>query len=62
MNALSLDLNIRDYKQFQLNNFVQDFATLPFCIVYATDSADDKLDILNKLITSCIDRHAPLKE
>ena len=52
---------IRDMKNFDLQSYVQDAATLPFNLVYATDSADDSLDNLNKLLLSCIERHAPLK-
>ena len=52
---------IRDFKKFEINRFTEDVKSLPFNIVYASDTADDKLDLLNKLITSCIDRHAPLR-
>lgn len=52
---------IRDMKNFDLQTYVQDAAKLPYNLVYATDSADDSLDSLNKLLLSCIERHAPLK-
>lgn len=52
---------IRDYKNYILNDYVTDFSQLPLSVVYSSESADDKLDILNELISSCIERHAPLK-
>ena len=52
---------IRDLSRFCLNDYIQDFSSLPLNLVYATESADDKLDVLNNLILSCINRHAPLK-
>jgi len=36
-------------------------ASVPFNLVYTTDSANDSLDTFNKLLISCIERHAPLK-
>ena len=44
-----------------MDKYVEDFSCLPFNIVYGVESAEDKLELLNKLITSCIERHAPLK-
>ena len=52
---------IRDMKNFELQSYVNDAAMLPYNMVYATDSANDTLDSLNKLLLSCIERHAPLK-
>ena len=52
---------IRDMKNFDLQSYVQNAATLPFNLVYATDSAYESLDNLKKLLLSCIERHAPLK-
>ncbi|XP_057296305.1 uncharacterized protein LOC130625270 [Hydractinia symbiolongicarpus] len=52
---------IRDYKNYILNDYVTDFSQLPLSVVYSSESADDKLDIFNELISSCIERHAPLK-
>ncbi|XP_066928359.1 uncharacterized protein [Clytia hemisphaerica] len=35
---------------------------LPLNIVYAFDNTSDKVNALNKLITECIDRHAPVRK
>ena len=48
-------------KEFDLQSYVNDAALLPYNTVYATDSANDSLDTLNKLLVSCIERHAPLR-
>ena len=52
---------IRDEKNFNLENFKHEFSQLPFNLSFAFDDPDDKLDILNKLILSCINHHAPIK-
>jgi len=51
---------IRNMKNFDLTNFINDASTLPFSLVYTFDNADDQLDTLNKLLLSVIDNHAPL--
>jgi hypothetical protein len=40
--------------------YIQDFVTLPLSIAYAMESPDEKLDVLNTLITECINCHTPL--
>ena len=52
---------IRDERHFDESKFREDFANLPFSIINAFPETDEKLDILNSLITDCIERHAPLK-
>lgn len=52
---------IRDEKRFSLNDYITDFSQLPFNIVYAVDDPNDKVSMLNHLITECLSRHAPLK-
>ena len=52
---------IRDERQFDESIFIEDFSKLPFSIINAFPETEGKLDILNDLITGCIDRHAPLK-
>ena len=52
---------IRNEKSFKEPEYVQDFMTLPLSLVYAMESPDEKLDVLNTFITDCIDRHAPLR-
>ena len=52
---------IRNEKRFDEKPFMQDFSTLPLNIVYAVESPDEMVDLLNTLIVECVDRHAPLK-
>ena len=52
---------IRIEKEFEKQKFLQDFSELPFNLVYSVDDIDEKLDLFNSLITTCLDRHAPLK-
>ncbi len=52
---------IRDERHFDESMFRKDFADLPFSIIDAFSDTEEKLDILNSLITDCIERHAPLK-
>ena len=47
-------------KNFEENAYQQDFSTLPLSVIYGLESIDDKVSVLNSLITKCIDRHAPL--
>ena len=53
---------IRNDKQFSETAFIDDFAVLPFEIVYAFDDPNDKIATFNRLVTDCLDRHAPLKK
>ncbi|CAB4000880.1 Hypothetical predicted protein [Paramuricea clavata] len=52
---------IRDERHFDESIFREDFSKLPFSIINAFPETEEKLDILNSLITGCIDRHASLK-
>ena len=52
---------IRDNSKFDLNQYISDFSTLPFSLVYTFDEPDDMLDVFNNLIQTCIERHAPIK-
>ena len=51
---------IRNLSKFNELSFISDFQKLPFNIVYATDIADDKADLFNKLFTDRLKQHAPL--
>jgi hypothetical protein len=51
---------IRSERLFSPEAFLQDISELPFSTVYAVDDIDEKIDIFNELLRSCIDRHAPL--
>ena len=52
---------IRNEKRFDEKAFIQDFSTLPLTIVYAVESPDEMVDLLNTLMVECLDRHAPSK-
>ena len=52
---------IRDKRNLELDALKQDFAQLPLNLVFSTDEPEMQLDLLNKLIRECIDRHAPLR-
>lgn len=45
-----------------MDKFKDDFKLIPFSIVYIFDTPRDQLDILNKLISHCIQKHVPLKK
>ena len=48
-------------KSFNLENYINDFRQLPLFTVYSFDDLDDQVETLNKLITDCSSRHAPIK-
>ena len=52
---------IRNKKSLVMENYVTDFQQLPLNLVYSFDDPDDQVAMLNKLITDCINIHAPLK-
>ena len=52
---------VRDEKSFNLENYLKDFSQLPLSTVYSFDDPDDQVETLNKLITDCLSRHAPIK-
>ena len=52
---------IRNERNFDETAFKEDFAALSFTIIDTFPDTDEKLHILNTLITDCIQHHAPLK-
>ena len=46
---------------FNATSFVEDFAALPFEVVYAFEDPNDQVSALNTLFLECLDRHAPLR-
>ena len=52
---------IRIEHDFDREAFIRDFEELPLSIIYSTKDPDLKVSYLNTLITSCLNRHAPLK-
>ena len=45
-----------------MNNYIDDFTNLPFSLIDMFDDPEDQRYVLNNLILSCIDEHAPLKK
>ena len=46
---------IRNEECFDEKAFKQNFSTLPLIIVYAVESSDEMVDLLNTLIVECVD-------
>ena len=42
--------------------FISDFSQLPFSLVYSVEDPSEKLDVVNSLIGSCLEKHAPLTQ
>ena len=53
--------NIRMEKNLGIEKFKQDFYNLPLSLVYSFDDPEEQVDILNELILSVLDLHAPIK-
>ena len=51
---------IRNEKNFDPNSFKREVEHIPFNLVYALDTPEEKVDIFNELFVSCLNRHAPL--
>ena len=52
---------IRDMKNFQQQDFIDSFATLPLELVYAFNDPNDMISVFNRVISNRIIEHAPLK-
>ena len=52
---------IRNERGFKEEEYIRDFASLPFGIIEVVDDPEEKLEMFTNLITECIERHAPLK-
>jgi len=53
---------LRDEKNFDLQAYTRDFSELLLNLVNAFADPNDQIDILNKLPTTCTDKHAPSKQ
>ena len=51
----------RNEKNFNLNSYIDDFSQIPLNLVYAFDDPEEQLDIFNKMVTDCMNRHAPIQ-
>ena len=56
------DITVRNYKQFNTENFKADMEQTPFYIASVFDDMDDILWAWNQLFRGVCDSHAPLKE
>ena len=52
---------IRNEKNVNMKKFVENFQQLPLNLVYSFDDPDDQISLLNKLVTDCINEHAPVR-
>ena len=52
---------IRNEKEFNIKSYISDFEKLPLSIIYSMDDPEDQIHLLNTLIVSCINEHAPLR-
>ena len=50
---------IRDERKVDMNQYVNDFRKLPLSLVYGFQEPEDKISILNKLFSDCLESHAP---
>ena len=53
---------IRDERNLDMVDYMNDFQSLPLSLVYVFDTASDKVNVLNNMITDCIQKHAPLRK
>ena len=53
---------VRDERRLDMESYIRDFQSLPLSIVYEFDSASDKINVLNTLMTDCIQKRAPLRK
>lgn len=52
---------IRDEKQLNIDEYISDIEKIPFSLIDTFDDPEDQLYVMNELILSCINSHAPLK-
>ena len=52
---------IRDERQVDMNQYVNDFSKLPLSLVYGFEEPEDQISTLNKLLTDCLESHAPTR-
>ena len=51
---------IRNQKNLNINNYINDFSQLPLNLVYSFDDPNEQIEIFNDIVTSCMDSHAPV--
>ena len=51
---------LRNEKQSDKQAFNEDLKATPFNLVYSVEDPDEKLEIFNSLLRTCVDKHAPL--
>ena len=53
---------LRNEKQSDKQAFNEDLKATPFNLVYSVEDPDEKLEIFNSLLRTCVDKHAPLRK
>ena len=53
---------LRNEKQFDKQAFNEDLKATPVNLVYSVEDRDEKLEIFNSLLRTCIDKHPPLQK
>lgn len=54
-------LNVRDFRLFVVDNFLDDLGTYDWDVLYRDNNVDGKILMLNKVFTDCYDKHAPIR-
>ncbi|XP_024878939.1 uncharacterized protein LOC112459171, partial [Temnothorax curvispinosus] len=54
-------IRVRDFRAFNLENFLDELASLNWSELYSAASVDAKVDIFNNLLLTCYDQHAPFR-
>ncbi|XP_077282590.1 uncharacterized protein LOC143908706, partial [Temnothorax americanus] len=58
----SRNISVRDFRFFDINNFLNDLEEYDWGALYQDDDIDSKVMLLNAALIECYDRHAPLRD
>ncbi|XP_024870342.1 uncharacterized protein LOC112453688 [Temnothorax curvispinosus] len=58
----SCSIKVRDFRSFDIDNFLIDLEGYDWGALYQVDDVDSKVMLLNTALTECYDRHAPLRD
>lgn len=53
-------VTFRNFKNFHLENFIEDLVNAPFLDIIYIENIDDKIALFNTLLVSLFDKHAPI--
>ena len=54
-------VNVRSFRQYNSNSFLQDMSYAPWSVINVFDDIDDKLNAFNLILNNILDLHAPIK-